>query len=111
MTGKADAKTVQRVPYFELEDGYILVPEQYDWALARLTGYVRPDRQSEVIEYYTFHKDVPSALKAYHEMRLRQAAARAMHGTIYDLVDILIEQQKKTQELYKKLCAQMEVLK
>lgn len=111
MTSEARARAVQRVPYFELEDGYILVPEQYDWALAKLTGYVRTDRQAEVIEYYTFHKDVPSALKAYHEMRLRQSAAEAMHGTIYDLVDILIEQQKKTQELYEKLCAQMEVPK
>ena len=44
-------------------------------------------------------------------MRLLEAASNGMGGSIKDLVDILVIEQRKTQALYEKLYRQMEVLK
>lgn len=107
---KGAGKGAKPVVVYEIEPGWVIVPEERDFAVARCYGD-RKDGRGKQLRFLTFHATVAQALKSYAEMRLLEAASNGMGGSIKDLVDILVIEQRKTQALYEKLYRQMEVLK
>lgn len=93
---------------FLVEGNYYLIPEQYDYAIGRLTG-IRKDGGDD-IDFLSFHKSIAGALKWYYADKARRAAGECRGTTIQDLLEDLIVEQKKTRETLEKLLRDLEEL-
>lgn len=93
---------------FLIEDNYYLIPEQYDFAIGRLTG-IRKDGGDD-IDFLLFHKSIAGALKWYYADKARRIAGEGRGTTIQDLLEDLIAEQKKTRETLEKLLRDLEEL-
>lgn len=106
MTG--DEKRKAPTTKYLIEGNYYLIPEQYDFAIGRLTG-IRKDGGDD-IDFLSFHKSIAGALNWYYADKARRTAGECRGTTIQDLLEYLIVEQKKTRETLEKLLRDLEEL-
>lgn len=81
---------------FRIEGDYYIIPENYDYALAKYMG--KSKQGVDVYDFISFHNSIHQALNAYYKLNVRKTVMEAPDGTIHDLLDLLVKEQRKTHQ-------------
>ena len=93
---------------FLIENGYYIVPLDNCYALAKYKGTrERHGKESDDLDFLTFHSTVCGTLKSYIAIRQWKATAESRDGTIADMMRILSSENERLSERLKSLCKEI----